>query len=259
MLGALEVKRVTRWAAQRGAEWKMIHTAVISCLLAHCNRQTGHCWPARKAIAAYCHVSERTVDRAIVKLIEWGAIKKQQPRGVSTGHFGSRQYVFLFELPAAKPGDKKGGHRETKRGVTVRQNGGRNKEEGKDLKQGKVLEQAQPFPGQVHEIAALYPKIDDAFRLTLEVSEAISTAIRRDGRDAVWAGTKSMAEKVAHWPRSELRFLPSPQRYFHESQYRKDPEFWERSGNGKPSRAEQNLKDALDARTAARRAVGLDH
>lgn len=110
---------------------------------------------------------------------------------------------------------------------------------------------------QVHEIAALYPKIDDAFHLSRAVAGEIAAAIARDGRDVVWAGTKSMAEKVAKWPKSEWQFIPSPERYFRESQYRKDPEFWERSTHGK-SKPTNALRGGHTEESRARYAKGAD-
>jgi hypothetical protein len=135
------VKRLTRLATERGREWKGIHTSVLSCLLAHRNRTTGHCWPARGVIAGYCRVSERTVDRVIAKLVEWGAIEKQQPRLAADGQFRPLQYAFLFELPDAKRGspcDKNGRRRATKTAGAVRQKPGRNKEEAKDHHQAQT-------------------------------------------------------------------------------------------------------------------------
>jgi len=86
---------------------------------------------------------------------------------------------------------------------------------------------------QVQEIAALHPKIHDAFHLTNEVSNAIAEAVERDGRERVRAGTKSMADAVIRWPKEEMQFLPSAPRFFRESQYRKDPREWERKVDGK--------------------------
>jgi hypothetical protein len=86
---------------------------------------------------------------------------------------------------------------------------------------------------QVQEIAALHPKIHDPFHLTKEVSSAIAAAVERDGRERVWAGTKSMADAVTKWPKEEMRFLSSAPRFFRESQYRKDPREWERKADGK--------------------------
>jgi hypothetical protein len=84
----------------------------------------------------------------------------------------------------------------------------------------------------VREIAALYPKIRDAQHLSQAVQHAIAEAIARDGRDLVWMGTKSMAEKVARWPKSDLKFIPAPDKFFRDSGYRADPAEWERSSHG---------------------------
>jgi hypothetical protein len=126
LLGALLVKRLTRLAAEHGREWRSIHTAVLSCLLAHRTRDGRCSWPARKVIASYCRVTERTVDRAIVKLVTCGAIEKQQPRAIAGGKFLPMQYSILFEIPS--PVDKNGPHRSTKTAVTGRQKPTCNKE-----------------------------------------------------------------------------------------------------------------------------------
>jgi hypothetical protein len=161
MLGALEVKAITRLARERGAEWKPIHTAVMGCLLAHHNRRSGHCWPRRKDIAEHCNVCERTIDRAIARLTAWGAIERMQPKAASSQQFRPAQYVFRFVLPPGNPQDvqkpcelvdkncaylpepcdKNGGSRATKTGGAVRHLGvARNKEvrersKGKDLRE----------------------------------------------------------------------------------------------------------------------------
>src|SRR5579863_8025129 len=97
MLGALEVKKIVRMAAARGAAWKTVHSAVMSCLLAHHNRQTGHCWPDRKLIATFCCRSVRTVDRIIVKLVAWGCLEKQQPKALASGQFRPCQYALPLD------------------------------------------------------------------------------------------------------------------------------------------------------------------
>ena len=50
-----------------------------------------------------------------------------------------------------------------------------------------------------------------------------------------------MAEAVAKWPKTELRFIPSPSRYFRESQYQKNPEEWDRNGNGGSTKKQQRV------------------
>jgi hypothetical protein len=155
MLGALEVKAISRFAAQHRAEWKPVHTAVLQGLLAHRNRRTGRCFPERRVLAANCNVSERTIDRILDQLTAWGAIERQQPRAVSSQQFREAQYTFLFELPqsAENAVDSQGKScadqpsRASNSGGAVRQNSaepcvriegavrqnrGPNKEEGKD-------------------------------------------------------------------------------------------------------------------------------
>ena len=102
MLGALEVKAISRLAAKHGRQWKPLHTAVMGCLLAHRNRRSGYCWPRRKDIAGYCNISERTVNRIVAQLAGWGVIERQQPRAVTTRAYGPAQYAFLFELPQSE-------------------------------------------------------------------------------------------------------------------------------------------------------------
>jgi hypothetical protein len=153
VLGHLEVKAISRLAAQRGPEWKPIHTAVMGCLLAHRNRRTGSCFPERRLLAAHCNVKERTIDRVLAQLTEWGAIERHQLRTVSSQKFREAQYTFLFELPSigenpSESGDKNCANkpsRATNSGGAVRQkqaepcdkNGGLIRKKGKIWK-GKI-------------------------------------------------------------------------------------------------------------------------
>jgi hypothetical protein len=159
MLGAVEVKVISRLAAQHGREWKPVHTSVMDCLLAHRNRRTGDCRPHRRTIAAHCNVSERTIDRALEQLVAWGAIDRLQPKAVASRQFRAAQYVFLFEIPQPvenlcesedkscanqpEPCAKIEGGRATKSTGAVRQNRGANKEEAKDL-EGKDQKRGSP-------------------------------------------------------------------------------------------------------------------
>lgn len=139
-------------------EWKPLHTAVMGCLLAHHNRHTGHCWPERRLLAAHCNVSERTIDRALAQLTAWGAIERQQPKGVSSQQYRPTQYVFLFTLPqfvnslvdsAVNPGVT-GDEPCDKFAGAVRQNGQEpcDKIEGPIRKEGKVLNQEKVHKGK---------------------------------------------------------------------------------------------------------------
>lgn len=113
---------------------------------------------------------------------------------------------------------------------------------------------------EVHEIASLYPKIHDAFNLTHEVAIAIAEAIGRDGRDLVWAGTKCAGEAMALWAPEMKQFIPSPPRFFRESQYRKDPAEWERRDSGKSKNvASDRVAQQLEAVAIAKRSLGLAH
>jgi len=138
-----------------------------------------------------------------------GWVQLVQPLG-STGPTVGLDSISIDSNPIdSKPSDSSGGVRNSLH--TVPQN-----------------PTTQPLSGQVHEIASLYPKIRDAFHLPPEIYNAIATALARDGRDLVWIGTKSVAEAVDKWPRHELRFLPSPVKFFRESHYRADPAEWAR-------------------------------
>ena len=57
---------------------------------------------------------------------------------------------------------------------------------------------------------------------------AIDDAIARDGQDAVFRGTSNLAEGVAQWEPSDLRFIPNPIKFYQESGYLKNPETWKR-------------------------------
>jgi len=118
---------------------------------------------------------------------------------------------------------------------------------------------ASSLENAVFEIAKLYPKIRDAQHLSQELQHAIAEAIARDGGDLVLAGTKSMAEAVAKWPKEKLLFVPAAGRFFRESQYRTDPAEWERGNDTSKPKARNSTNAALDARATARRNLGLDH
>lgn len=96
MFGAQEVKSVSRFARENSAKWKPIHSAIVGCLMAHTNKQSGLCCPSRKLIAEHCNVSERTVDRAISQLREWGAIKTVRLK-LQEKVYGPAQYTLLFD------------------------------------------------------------------------------------------------------------------------------------------------------------------
>jgi hypothetical protein len=156
MLGAIEVKAISKIAARHGA-WKPVHSAVLGCLLAHRNRRSSLCCPSRQTIAAFAGVSERTVDRVLSQLRGWQAISAETGRSLNQQTYAATQYSFLFELPAENsPAENpvienevvrnfaqepcakidesrapKSGEPCAKIGVAVRQNEGCNKEEGK--------------------------------------------------------------------------------------------------------------------------------
>jgi hypothetical protein len=96
VFGAQEVKSVSRFARENSAKWKPIHSAIVGCLMAHTNKQSGLCCPSRKLIAEHCNVSERTVDRAISQLREWGAIKTVRLK-LQEKVYGPAQYTLLFD------------------------------------------------------------------------------------------------------------------------------------------------------------------
>lgn len=118
------------------------------------------------------------------------------------------------------------------------------------------VDSKENIDGQILEIAALHPKVRDAFNLPQDTAVAIAEAIARDGRDVVWAGTKAFAEAVAQWAPSEKQFITAPARFYRQSEYRADPREWERSANGsgkatsKPSasasRSERSKANILD-------------
>lgn len=137
-------------------------------------------------------------------------------------------------------------------------------QEGKGNRKGKGMDRVgneiSQIDRQVHEIASLYPKIHDAFNLTHEVAIAIAEAIGRDGRDLVWAGTKCAGEAMALWAPEMKQFIPSPPRFFRESQYRKDPAEWERRDSGKSKNvASDRVAQQLEAVAIAKRSLGLAH
>lgn len=56
----------------------------------------------------------------------------------------------------------------------------------------------------------------------------IADAIARDGQDAVYSGTKALAEGVESWEASDQRYIPNPLRFYEEGAYLKKPDVWQR-------------------------------
>ena len=173
------MKAIARFAAHRGKDWKPRHAAVLGCLLAHRNRRTNLCRPGNPVIAAHCGISERTVERVIDELEEWGAFTKEKLRAVSSGRFGPLQYTFLFSLPhdtqvSGGPHDKKPGHHTTKNEVTMRQNQGCNKEEAKDLKPESSGASNNPAPDLPN--AALARGLLERIQLPITLQNVTSVA-----------------------------------------------------------------------------------
>jgi hypothetical protein len=79
--------------------------------------------------------------------------------------------------------------------------------------------------------------IRERIEIPREQADAILQALAVDGFDLVLAGTRNLADAVAHWPKSEHRFMPNPVKFYREGEYRKDPAIWDRS---KPQTQEQN-------------------
>ena len=97
MLGALEVKTVIALAQQHQEKWKPLHTAILDCLLAHRNPQSGKCCPSQEVIASHSNAGMRTVQRAIAELEIWGIISASQLRRTAPN-----QYEINF-APVAAP------------------------------------------------------------------------------------------------------------------------------------------------------------
>jgi len=268
MLGALEVKVIARLAAQHGSAWKPLHTAVMSCLLAHRNRRTGNCWPERKAIASYCGRSVRTVDRAVDQLVAWGAIKRQQPRAVSSQRFREAQYVFLFELPSATSS------RATKSAGAVRQNqpepcdkiGGGNKEEGKGLEQAKDPKGKNTAPDEIPAQEDQVPEIEipKLQQAAVRVMEMIGMPITTGNQSRVEAGIvaeakfsgrdiEETARAIAHAALDDQRRGVAINKwYFEDTKWRQGG-----SGNGrKLTQAERALDACEQAKANIRRRHG---
>lgn len=83
---------------------------------------------------------------------------------------------------------------------------------------------------QVYAVAKVNPKLAHipAGRIPRGEAEAIAEAIVRDGFDLVLTGTKNLADGVARWPKSELRYVPAPLKFYSRDEYKLPPETWDR-------------------------------
>jgi hypothetical protein len=112
--------------------------------------------------------------------------------------------------------------------------------EANDVPHGTVLDLEE----QVYAIANSNPKLSHipAGRIPRAEAEAIAEAIVIDGFDLVLAGTRNLADAVARWTKHELRFVPSPMKFYREAQYRLDPGRWERTGGpSAPTKTQQRI------------------
>ena len=107
--------------------------------------------------------------------------------------------------------------------------------------------QPNDIGGVAEEIGHLHPANSHMRSVVLPSAQlsAIAEAIERDGVEAVISGTKNLAQKVAKWPKSELRFVPNPVKFYQEAEYLRDPVLWERKIN--------NGREECELHTGSRR------
>ena len=90
---------------------------------------------------------------------------------------------------------------------------------------------------EVLAIARLYPKIADPFHLSRDhVHHILGALARHDGK--VLSGTRCFRASFDKWPRENLHFASSVEKFFSESEYLFDSSVWDRyigkaSSNGK--------------------------
>ena len=85
----------------------------------------------------------------------------------------------------------------------------------------KIRQIVSTHPGSSH--------LKNVKLIPVDLEEAISGAVDRDGFDLVIAGTRNLAEAVALWPLSDLRFVPNPTRFYRDSEYLKPSIVWDRT------------------------------
>jgi hypothetical protein len=98
---------------------------------------------------------------------------------------------------------------------------------------GRTFELSEDLTDAVLEIGLAHPKNYrfiglPAERFPWDQTTEILDAIERDGKDAVLAGVRNLRDCFKRRPRSDLTFAPEPKKFFHESEYLKDPIEWER-------------------------------
>jgi hypothetical protein len=225
---------------------------VFSGLWGHCDINGTFLWSARSLHLDILPFIQFDFEKTLSLLREASLISQFISDGKTYGvvvNFTKHQRISGKEAsePAKFPSASQGSTGD--RPVAL----GREKEREKEGKGSDGDQAEQELDQWVMQIASLYPKIDDAFHLPRDIAEEIAKAIIRHGHDVVWAGTKSVAEAVADWPRVERQFLPSAQKFFRESQYRKDPRDWERSSNGRP------VKSSFEERAAEEMRIAREH
>jgi hypothetical protein len=111
----------------------------------------------------------------------------------------------------------------------------------------------------VYEIGAAHPANAHlkAKPLPQDQEQAIAEAVQRDGRDKVLAGTRDLGRAVDKWPKSELRFVPNPVRFYRDCEYLKDPAVWEKAAAQTPD-APKLPPDYVPASTKLRREQGRE-
>jgi uncharacterized protein YdaU (DUF1376 family) len=86
------------------------------------------------------------------------------------------------------------------------------------------------FSPEVFEIANIHPRIAHRKKGPSRIEqEVIAQAVAQDGRDLVLAGTRNLADAVSRWPKSELKYIPDPVKFYRDENYKLDPAIWDKS------------------------------
>jgi hypothetical protein len=245
--------------------------AVLDCLAAHAEKGTHRSWPAVPTIAEEKGIGERTVERALGKLLERKLIGVERPGGGSgittiyvlavnenpvsvTGLFDDETPPATTENPATK--DRKPRHERQKtpprttgepigtiheperqprntRGELLATN---SKTPAKPAKRPAVAASVEP-PG-FRDFWTAYPHKQKRG----EAVKSFTRALKRDGAAVIAAG---LTRWVAYWQSeaTEQRFIPHPTTWLNQARYLDQPPAPARSPDPTEDAVRQRMRE----------------